>query len=143
MSIINKILGRSDKQDLSKPEPIPAPTPPPEPELIQVTEILPDDLQGRINNGDDLVVVDMRQGWEYQSGHIPGATHMFLQEIPARYTELPQDRDIVFQCWHGNTSLQASAFLIQNGWDAGQIFSLNGGMAGWVSTNGQDSLVKD
>jgi rhodanese-related sulfurtransferase len=50
--------------------------------------------------------------------HIPGATHIFINEIPARINELPKDKDVVFQCWHGNTSLQATAFLIENGWPA-------------------------
>jgi hydroxyacylglutathione hydrolase len=109
---------------------------------LQINEIMPTDLNARLDNGDNLVVVDMRQGWEYQSGHIPGATHMFIQEIPVRFNELPKDKDVVFQCWHGNTSLQASGFLIQNGWDASRVFSLSGGMAGWVQTFGQNGLAK-
>jgi adenylyltransferase/sulfurtransferase len=66
---------------------------------------------------------------------------MFVTEIPARLNELPKDKDIVFQCWHGNTSLQASAFLIDNGWSAERVSSLSGGIAGWVQANGQGSLV--
>ena len=114
-----------------------------EPTPIEVKEILPDALKARLENGDDLIVVDMRQGWEYQSGHIPGALHMFIQDIPYQFKTLPQDTDIVFQCWHGNTSLQASAFLIDNGWSGERVFSLSGGIAGWVQTHGMESLAKD
>ena len=110
---------------------------------LQIAELSPDELKARLDNGDDLVVVDMRQAWEYQSGHIPGARHMFIQEIPMRINELPKDKDVVFQCWHGYTSLDAAGFLIQNGWEASRVFSLNGGMAGWASTFGQDGLVQD
>ena len=67
---------------------------------------------------------------------------MFVQEMPQRMNELPKDVDIVFQCWHGSTSLDASAFFIDNGWDADRIFSLNGGIGGWVQTHGMDSLEK-
>ncbi|NJN99592.1 MAG: rhodanese-like domain-containing protein [Anaerolineales bacterium] len=108
-----------------------------------INEISPQDLRARLDNGDEVVVVDMRQGWEYQHGHIPGATHMFVNEIPARINELPKDKDIVFQCWHGNTSLQAVAYLIENGWSAERVASLSGGMAGWVQAHGQGALVTD
>ena len=68
---------------------------------------------------------------------------MFIQEIPMRFNELSKDSDIVFQCWHGNTSLQASRFLIEQGWDTLRVSSLSGGIAGWTSAFGQDGLVKD
>lgn len=108
-----------------------------------INEISPQDLKVRLDNGDEVMVVDMRQAWEYQHGHIPGATHMFVNEILGRLNELPKDKDIVFQCWHGNTSLQAAAYLIENGWSAERVASLEGGIAGWVQMNGQDSLATD
>ena len=137
---MKKWFGKSDTPAATS-APVVAP-PQPESEVIKVNEILPDDLKHRLDNSDELIVVDMRQGWEYQAGHIPGAMHMFIQEIPYRFSELPKDKDVIFQCWHGNTSLDASAFLIQNGWDADRVFSLSGGMAGWASTNGLDSLAQ-
>ena len=145
MGFLKKLFGGQNNKPNSVSQPVsnPVPAPPPAPEPVQINEISPADLKARLDNGDDLIVVDMRQGWEYQSGHIPGAMHMFLQEIPARFNELPQNKDVIFQCWHGNTSLQASGFLIQNGWNANRVFSLNGGMAGWASTFGQAGLTKD
>jgi rhodanese-related sulfurtransferase len=137
MSIFKKLFGGGEQK---KETTTPPPTPTPEPEPVQITEISPDTLKTWLDNRSELIVVDMRQAWEYQAGHIPGAKHMFIQEIPARANELPKDADIVFQCWHGNTSLGASGFLIENGWPAERIFSLRGGMAGWVQTHGQESL---
>jgi len=141
MGILKKLFGGKDKDEKEAPAPIPEPEP--EPEIIQVKEIMPDELKDRLDNGDELVVIDMRQEWEYQSGHIPGANHMFIQEIPGRINELPKDVDIVFQCWHGNSSLGASAYLIENGWDAARVYSLSGGIAGWVQTFGPEGLVGD
>ena len=143
MSFIKKLFGKSE-QPAPEPAPIPKPEPKPEPEPepMKINEILPDQLKARLENGHNLVVVDMRQAWEYHAGHIPGALHMFIQEIPHRMSELPKDTDVVMQCWHGNTSLDASAFLIQNGWSADRVSSLNGGMAGWVSAFGVESLEK-
>ncbi len=105
-----------------------------------IAEITPQELQTRLAQGDQVVVFDLRQPWEYQSGHIPGARSLFIQEIPVRLGELPTDIDIVFQCWHGHTSLDVSAYVIEQGWQATHIASLRGGMAGWVQAYGPQSL---
>ena len=108
-----------------------------------VTQISPQDLCRRLDQGDAITVVDMRQPWEYQAGHIPGAINMFIQEIPARLHELPRDGEVVFQCWHGVTSMDAAGFAIQNGWSAEFVRSLSGGIAGWVEVHGQKALVAE
>ena len=141
MSFLKKLLGRGDQPAEAAPPPAYQPEPPPQP--VRITEISPQELKIQLDNGHNVLVVDMRSPWEYQAGHIPGAINMFVQTIPARLSELPQDRPIVFQCWHGHTSLDVSAFLIQNGWPASNIASLNGGMAGWVQLHGPGALVRD
>lgn len=108
---------------------------------MYITEVSPEDLRTRIDRGDTITVVDLRQPWEYQAGHIPGAMHIFIQDIPARVQELPQDTELIFQCGHGVTSLDVAAFVIQQGWPATSVSSLMGGMAGWVETHGVESLV--
>lgn len=140
MSFFKKIFG-SKGEDSAKSSSTP-PAPPPVPEAIKITEISPEQLKGRLDNGDELVVVDLRQAWEYHAGHIPGAINIFLQQVPMRANELPRDKPIVLQCWHGFTSLDAAGYLIQNGWPAANIASLNGGMAGWVQSQGPDALEK-
>ena len=139
MGLIRKFLGRENDKSVTEPV---RPSPEPEPEPIHIKEISPIDLKARLDNGDDLIVVDIRQASEYQSGHIPRARHMFIEEIPMRFTELSKETDIVFQCWHGNTSFQVSGFLIEKGWDALRVSSLSGGIAGWTSAFGEDGLVK-
>ena len=105
-------------------------------EPMSITEVSPEQLQARLERGDDLLVVDLRQPWEYHAGHIPGAVSLFIEEVPMRLSELPTDVDIILQCWHGHTSLDVSAYLIQQGWLASRIASLSGGIAGWVHTHG-------
>ncbi|MBE7550794.1 MAG: rhodanese-like domain-containing protein [Anaerolineales bacterium] len=143
MGLLKKLFGGKGEEKGGDSTPPAPPQREPEPEPLRINEITPHELKARLDNGDDVVVVDMRQGWEYQHGHIPGATHMFINDIPARINELPKDKDIVFQCWHGNTSLQASAFLIENGWAAERVSSLSGGMAGWVQAHGEGGLVTE
>lgn len=137
-----KFLGDKKEKEVPAVEPPPAALPP-EPEPLLIHEISAPDLKARLDKGDELIVVDMRQAWEYQAGHIPTARHMFIQEIPMRMSELPKDTDIIFQCWRGHVSLDACGFLIQNGWDAGRVSSLQGGIAGWASTFGPEGLVKE
>ncbi len=108
---------------------------------MYINEVSPQDLQTRLENGDAVTVVDLRQPWEYHAGHIPGAVHIFIQDIPVRFHELPQDTELIFQCWHGVTSLDVAGFMIQQGWPATSVSSLMGGMAGWVEIHGPDSLV--
>lgn len=144
MSLFKKLFGKKQNEESAAPPPTPSPTPTPAPKPLQIREITPHTLKAQLENGNgnNLIVVDMRAHWEFQAGHIPGAIHMFIQEIPARFHELPKDANIVFQCWHGNTSLDASAFLIQQGWPEPNVASLSGGMAGWVQVHGQESLTR-
>ncbi len=48
--------------------------------------------------GGDVVVLDVRPGPEYAGGHLPGAVHIPLEELPERLAELPRDREIVAYC---------------------------------------------
>jgi len=142
MRIFDKLLAVQAKDEAANPITL---TPPAqsEPEPLPINEISPQALKTRLDKGDNILVIDMRQGWEYQSGHIPGAKQMFVQDIPRRLNELPQEVDLIFQCWHGYTSLEVSAFVIEQGWPADRVASLSGGMAGWVQVHGPSSLVKD
>ena len=109
-------------------------------EPMHITEVSPEQLKARLDRGDDVVVVDLRQAWEHHAGHIPGALSLFIEEIPLRLSELPADVDMVLQCWHGHSSLDVAAYMIQQGWPASRIASLSGGMAGWVQTHGVAGL---
>lgn len=111
-------------------------------EPADIREISPAQLQARLAQGEAVVVVDLRQAWEYQAGHIPGAVSLFIEEIPMRMAELPQDVDIVLQCWHGHTSLDVAAYMIHQGWQAARVASLSGGIAGWVQTHGVTGLTQ-
>jgi rhodanese-related sulfurtransferase len=111
-------------------------------EPMSITEVSPEQLKARLDCGDQVVVVDLRQAWEYHAGHIPGARSLFIEEVPMRLSELPTDVDLVLQCWHGHTSLDVAAYMIQQGWCASRIASLSGGIAGWMQTYGMTALER-
>ena len=58
------------------------------------------DLQRRLDRGDDVVVVDVRQpaGFAAYPGEIPGAVRIPPAKLPERYGELPRDRPLVLYC---------------------------------------------
>ncbi len=119
------------------PEPVPVEPPPP------INEISPTELPEMMANDSGTQVIDLRLDWAYQSGHIPGAQSLSMMELMFRMDELPRDKTLVLQCYHGIDSLGVAAYLIQEGWAAEQVYSLSGGIAGWVETHGADSLEKE
>jgi rhodanese-related sulfurtransferase/predicted transcriptional regulator len=56
------------------------------------------ELARRLQDGDDLVVLDVRPAAEYAAGHLPGAVSIPVGELRRRLAELPADREIVAYC---------------------------------------------
>src|SRR5829696_1768025 len=56
------------------------------------------ELARRLQDGDDLVVLDVRPAAEYAAGHLPGAVSIPLAELRRRLAELPADREVVAYC---------------------------------------------
>ncbi len=77
---------------------------------------------------DDLVVLDVREDVEWQAGHIAGAVHLPLMQVPQRFADLPADGQVLVVCKVGARSAQATAFLQAQGYDA---VNLVGGMIAW------------
>jgi rhodanese-related sulfurtransferase len=77
---------------------------------------------------DELVLLDVREGDEWQAGHIEGSLHIPMGELAARQDELPQDRTIVAVCRTGRRSAAVTEALVRAGYDA---HNLVGGVAEW------------
>lgn len=80
---------------------------------------------------DDVVVLDVREQWEYDEGHIPGVVHMPMNTIPASLSEIPTDKTVIVTCRSGNRSSQVTAFLRENGFD--NVHNMEGGILSWQS----------
>ncbi len=83
-----------------------------------------------IRNRDDVYVLDVREDWEFQSGHVPEANWIPLGELSSRLSEVPTDKTVVAVCRSGNRSGQATQLLRQAGFDA---HNMVGGMNSWTS----------
>ena len=78
---------------------------------------------------DGAFLLDVREDDEWTAGHIPGAVHVPMMEVPARTDEVPDDRDVVVVCRVGSRSAQVVAYLRQQGRD--RAINLDGGMGSW------------
>ena len=92
-------------------------------------EIQAEELQRMRKAGESFTLLDCREPWEYQAAHIEGASHIPMQDIPARIQELDPEEHIVVICHHGVRSLNVTAWLGQQGYDKAQ--SVAGGIDRW------------
>ncbi len=76
----------------------------------------------------DLVVLDVREQHEWDAGHIEGARHVPLGDVPARVGELDPTVRTLVVCHVGGRSARATAWLAQQGYD---VVNLAGGMDAW------------
>jgi phage shock protein E len=83
----------------------------------------------KLRQRDDVVILDVREDFEYNDGHIPGATLVPLGQIPNRLTEIPKDKMVIAVCRSGNRSGQATDFLRQQGFE--NVHNMTGGMKAW------------
>jgi rhodanese-related sulfurtransferase len=81
------------------------------------------------DDGQAIVVLDVREPWEWEIAHIAGSRHFPLGELPERINELDGDAEIVTLCHRGLRSLTAQRLLQGAGFRAR---SLTGGIDAWA-----------
>ena len=95
---------------------------------VQVPEITPRELKSRLDRGDDLFILDVREPHEFQICNLNG--HLIpLGELPRRVHELDSSREIVAHCRSGKRSAEAVDFLRKAGFR--KILNLKGGILAW------------
>ena len=96
------------------------------------TDIDPEQLAEWMDRDADLQVVDVRERYEREAGHIEGSRHIPLVELSARAAEIERDRPVVFYCRVGARSDMAAQALRAAGV---QALSMRGGLLRWASEN--------
>ena len=89
-------------------------------------EVSRDEARKLLDEGAQLI--DVRADHEWEVGHIAGATHITLPELPQRTGEIDKDRTVVVYCRGGNRSSMAAGALAEAGFDA---VKLSEGIVGW------------
>ena len=95
-------------------------------------EISPEELHRRLQAGDDLKLVDVREPEEYEYCHLPGSLLLPLDEVPRRAHEIRTEGPVVLICHHGVRSSHALAYLRQH-LGRSNVLNLRGGVAAWAA----------
>lgn len=97
------------------------------PETASYEDIDPYELMRRVDEH-DAAVIDVRERWEYDQGHVPGAVLIPLDELSEREDEIPDGAVLV--CASGNRSGVACGWLARRGKTG--LANLAGGTQGWI-----------
>lgn len=97
-----------------------------------MADITTDELKERMDKGETLIVIDVREPHEYEEFNI-GATLIPLGELPSRIGELEQykNQEVIVHCRSGARSANAKMFLEDHGFS--NVRNLMGGMLDWQS----------
>jgi adenylyltransferase/sulfurtransferase len=94
-----------------------------------IKDMTVEEFKQRLDKGDDLFVLDVREPHEYQICNLGG--HLIpLNDLPKRMSELDSSREIVVHCKMGGRSAKAVDFLKQSGFT--RVHNLAGGITAWA-----------
>jgi phage shock protein E len=96
---------------------------------IQLADSVDVHTVANVKDRDDVFLLDVREQWEFDEGHIPGVTLLPMGEVPARLSEIPTDKEVIVTCRSGNRSGQITDYLRQNGFD--NVHNMSGGIVAW------------
>ena len=96
----------------------------------QIPQITAKELKQRIDNGDDLQIVDVREAHELAIATIPNTIHIPLGQVVSRMSEIDPDKETIVHCKMGGRSSMAIAALKQAGF-TGSLTNLSGGITAW------------
>ncbi|MGU3502697.1 rhodanese-like domain-containing protein [Mycobacterium sp. C31M] len=79
--------------------------------------------------GEAVVLLDVREDDEWQGGHVAGAQHIPMGDVPARIDEIDRDATLYVICHAGGRSQRVAQYLARNGFEP---VNVAGGMLSWV-----------
>jgi rhodanese-related sulfurtransferase len=91
-------------------------------------DLTPRDLAVRLERGEDVQIVDVRQPEEWDAGRIAGARHIELAALAANADSVDRQRPVVFVCRTGSRSAMATEAFRTAGYDA---HNMTGGLLEW------------
>ncbi|MGD0802006.1 MAG: rhodanese-like domain-containing protein [Terracidiphilus sp.] len=93
-----------------------------------IPQITVKELKERIDTGEDLYILDVREPFEYQIAQIGGRL-IPMTEVPRRLAEIDREREVIVHCHHGVRSQRVAEFLKQSGY--ARVVNLAGGIDAW------------
>jgi adenylyltransferase/sulfurtransferase len=93
-----------------------------------IPQITVKELKRRIDAGEDVQLIDVREPYEYQIAQIGGKL-IPQNEVPQRLAEIDRNREVIVQCRSGARSQRIAEFLVQSGYP--KVANLAGGILAW------------
>jgi rhodanese-related sulfurtransferase len=91
-------------------------------------ELEPEQVRERLERG-EIELIDVREQYEWDAGHLAGARHIELERLAGRAGEVPRERTVVFMCRLGARSAMATQAFRAGGWEA---YNMAGGIRLWA-----------
>jgi rhodanese-related sulfurtransferase len=76
-------------------------------------------------------LIDVREPYEYEAGHIAEVRHIELERLAGQAEEIDKDRPVIFQCRLGRRSAMATEAFLASGYDA---YNMAGGIKAWAES---------
>jgi rhodanese-related sulfurtransferase len=95
-----------------------------------IDPIDPRELKARLDAGEDILIVDVREDWELRQSRVSRAIHIPMDDIPAALDRIPKDKPVVIMCHVGERSAQVVFWLQTKGYT--NVYSLEGGISRWA-----------
>lgn len=99
--------------------------------MSNYTTISVEQLKARLDAGEKIHLIDVREDDEVAQGMISGAIHLPLGQVPSRLDDIPREEEVIFICRSGYRSDQACQYLASLGYKG--TTNLVGGMLAWVN----------
>ena len=92
-------------------------------------EVEPEEVAGWLAEGRDVEVIDVREGYEREAGHMAGSRHIELERLASQADTIDRGRPVVFYCRLGARSAMAAQAFRGSGYEA---YSMRGGLTLWA-----------
>jgi rhodanese-related sulfurtransferase len=100
------------------------------PNSVQIIDV--DTLKSKMDAQSDLCLIDVREVNEWNESHIPGATLIPKNDIPARIASFAPDKTkpIYLHCKAGGRSMTCAQYLVEMSYN--EVYSVDGGITAWA-----------
>src|SRR5688572_9143098 len=87
-------------------------------------------LKARLDAGEDITIIDVREDWEVAQSKLTQAIHIPMNDVPDQVDQIPKDKPLVIMCHTGRRSEQVALWLESNE-DYEDVLNLVGGIESW------------
>ncbi|MGE7602287.1 rhodanese-like domain-containing protein [Peribacillus sp. NPDC097675] len=97
--------------------------------MEQIKIFTPEEIEAKVEAGEAIELVDVRENEEVQEGMIEGAKHIRMNDIPDNLDYFDKDKEYIFICRSGRRSENVCHYLQEQGY---KVANMDGGMMHWT-----------